>query len=303
MVTIHAGLDLGDRRNVYLLRKFRLFTQIQEELPSFWLRYSDKYIEDIALFMFGLLQFVPATMSDASCGSELMTPLHFVALLDPLGKWFRYWMHGVFGRSQILKSLRAHSAFLDNPIAVCTRFPTVLLNLDVTKFTGIQQQQQQQQQASGGAASAAANTDDNIYTSSDITYAYFLHSVSMLSHLLLYDEGAQLISRDLPDGTSVDPDTLVVSFINIVKLYPHEVLNTTKSLYHPVYLIVEMFTSFVTNGVSSCQRLLCQQNVCAELLEPIKKAVCVGDVEMDLAKIYVVADILFEMAGRFPGFD
>ena len=281
MVCVESGLDLGDRRNIYLLRKFRLLNQIQEELPSFWLRYSDQYIEDIIQYVINLLKFLPTPISN-TIGQNLLTPLHFLALLDPLATWFKYWMHGLYGRSQILKSLKVHTTFLLKPVEICINVPSRLKNIDVNQFT------------------VNENDDEYIYTSADISYTYFLHSLSIIGRLMLYKDGIQLLNLTLPDGNVVTAKTIVLAFIDILKLYPIGSLNITKSLYHPVFLIVDIFSSFVHNGADTCKQCICNEEVCNALVEPIKNMKEHAK-SVDEATINVIADILVEIASTESG--
>lgn len=288
MVYIDPGLDLGDRRNIYLVRKFRLLHEIQEELPANWLRYSDKYIEEIIHQVMQLLQYIPTPISN-TIGSKLLSPLHFLSLLDPIATWFKLWMHGLYGRSEIFKSLKIYPNFLIEPIEVCINLPSKLKNIETSHFYN-----------GDNNSDATDDEDEFIYTRADISYTYFLHSLSMIGRLMLYKDSYPLLCVTLSDGRNVTRKTLLLTFIEILKLFPIGSLNSSKSLYHPVFLIVDILSSFAHNGEDTCKDYFCNDEVFDTLVTSCRKinndSNKISASDIDISTMNVIADILADIS-------
>ena len=67
------------------LLQIRLLNYFQRELPSFWLRYSERTVGEMVIATFSLL-----SLSYSS--PTLLGPVHLIALLDPTADWLKKWM-------------------------------------------------------------------------------------------------------------------------------------------------------------------------------------------------------------------
>lgn len=279
MISIHTGLDLGDRRNILLLRKFRLLNQIQKELPTYWLRYSDKYVEEMTESLFQLLEISPTPIS-STVGKNLMSPLHFLSLLDPQAIWFKYWMHGFYGRSNIFKCLSTKKEFLVKPVQCCLDFSKLLY--------------------SANNSEKLFDDEDYVsYTRDDITFLYFLNSLSILGRLILYKDGQQLFSAFPTNDANTNIKQILLAFLKTLKNYPLNSLNETRSLFHPVFLIVDIFRSLANSGKSTCQ-LLCDDDIYNSLVSPIHQLID-NPTNTNKSLINIIAEILTIMASTETG--
>lgn len=84
MFDLHASGSLHD---MYMLLQIRLFNHFQLELPSYWLRYSERIVEEMVNATFSLLSLTYAN-------PLMLGPVHLIALLDPGCSWLKRWMVG-----------------------------------------------------------------------------------------------------------------------------------------------------------------------------------------------------------------
>lgn len=63
--------------------------QFQHQVTQYWVRYSEKFVEEVLEASLTLLGLQHSTAVGAPAH---MTPLHFLALLDPRANWFTQWM-------------------------------------------------------------------------------------------------------------------------------------------------------------------------------------------------------------------
>ena len=70
---------------LYSCVQIRLFNHFQLELPSYWLRYSERIVEEMVNATFSLLSLTYAN-------PLMLGPVHLIALLDPNCNWLKKWM-------------------------------------------------------------------------------------------------------------------------------------------------------------------------------------------------------------------
>jgi len=251
MVNLNCGLDLGDRRNVLLLKKFRLLNDIQKELPTTWLRYSEKYVEEMIESLVNLLGVSPAKIS-SNRDTVLMNPLHFLSLVDPQAIWFKKWMHGFYSRSYLIASISKHQSFLKRPIKSCIELCKKLHNFTKDNWN----------------KPDLSNKIEIVFDYFDILYLQFIHSINFLSRLMLYKQGRLILNFELHNGKTLDIDMLIVAFIDILKLHPPI---TSKSSYHGGNLIAESFRLLSTADTETVKSCLCFNNIYESAMQAFQK--------------------------------
>ena len=96
--TFVTGLAFKKKVHFALSQVLKLITDVNCDLPKFWIRYPEKHVHEIVQNMVSLVGFgVP--------NKKIMTPLNILALCDPQAKWLKFWLHGGFGRKILLKKL------------------------------------------------------------------------------------------------------------------------------------------------------------------------------------------------------
>ncbi|XP_019490422.1 PREDICTED: protein broad-minded-like [Hipposideros armiger] len=88
--TVSTGIDLTNPNVTRLLKKVRLLNEYQKEAPSFWIRHSEKYMEEIVESTLSLL----SVKHDQShlVSQKVLDPVYFLALVDTKAVWFKKWM-------------------------------------------------------------------------------------------------------------------------------------------------------------------------------------------------------------------
>lgn len=91
------NIDLRqDKDSDIIFRKFRLLNQLQIELSTCWVRFSDALQNRISVATFNLLQSQPLLEADH------ITALNYLSLIDPNALWFNSWMTPFQSRSKAL---------------------------------------------------------------------------------------------------------------------------------------------------------------------------------------------------------
>ncbi|GCB67033.1 hypothetical protein scyTo_0015074 [Scyliorhinus torazame] len=90
--TLFAGIDITSPDIVQLLKKFRLLNEFQKEVPSFWIRHPEKFMEEIVESTLSLLSVTHEQNLRGETSRRVLEPVHFLALLDTKASWFNKWM-------------------------------------------------------------------------------------------------------------------------------------------------------------------------------------------------------------------
>lgn len=260
MVAVDSGLDLGDKRNLKLLKEFRLLNQFQHELPLYWLRYPEKLVEEILQSTTNLLAVIPQPVS-ANMDSVL-SPYMFLSIIDPSAFWFCKWMHGNYSRAELLKHLRNHDkavlkeacrSALDFLLHIKTNFST-----DVNDDFDIEANQE---------------NDSLVYSKSEILCMSFIQSLSILGRVILYKEGRALFPIELDDGFEVVAvSDLVVMFVEVITLLPPSA-SSAQGLddLEPAVLATNILKNLATASGKTCMSCICKDVVTNALLQPVQK--------------------------------
>ncbi|KAM8846117.1 protein broad-minded [Synchiropus picturatus] len=209
-----AGTDINSPEISSLLKQIRLMNDFQKEVTTFWIRHPEMYMEEIIESTFSLL-----TLRDgaSSPGKETaLQPIHLLALLDVKAAWFRKWMHGFYSRTVVLRLLeKKYKSLIVASVQQCIHF----LESGGTVATHSTDPQSEKQQASGAVAGSVVQR--SVYTTAELDYARFVHSLCVLGKLLLYKNGRKLFPIQMK--TRQEPlslTSLVVLLINLVYQHP-----------------------------------------------------------------------------------
>ena len=272
MINIDSGLDLGDRRNVLLLRKFYLLNQIQRDLPSFWLRYSEKYINEMIQGFITLLDIDPKPLSE-TFGERLISPLHFISIIDPNAVWFKKWSHGYYGRSKLLKYFNGQLSCLIKSVECCYDFSSKLQKSFQSEYPGRYKE------------------DEGFhYSAKEILYTYFLHSLNLLGKIMLYEDGRNLLQFQISNNIELNVRELFLLLAKII-LTSNTQIHTAKSDYHYAFIILEIFRMFSKSGREDCLDLICDINIINELINALRLI----DPDSDSVLQHVICEILREI--------
>uniref|UniRef100_A0A8C2BS53 Protein broad-minded n=1 Tax=Cyprinus carpio TaxID=7962 RepID=A0A8C2BS53_CYPCA len=190
-------------------------------MTTFWIRHPEKYMEEIIENTLSLLA-LHSEQGMSSPGSEKsLEPIHLISLLDMKATWFKKWMHGYYSRTVVLRLLeRKYKSLVSNVLVFCPSGP-------------------------------ARRT---LYTSKELEFVYFVHSLCVLGRLVMYTNGRKLFPIKVKKRR--DPVTLtdlVVILINIMYQHPKPSCGemTHVDSLSPTNLVMEVL------------RTLCDRTECA----------------------------------------
>ena len=269
MVSVSGGLDLGDRRNALLLRKFRLLNDIQRELPTTWLRYSEKYVEEMIEAVIDLLGVSAPKIHNTNIAC--MNPFHFLSMVDPQGMWFKKWAHGLYSRSYLISAVSKHVSFFKRPIKSCFEVCRILhcRNTEATSSTD--------------------NSIESLFNQNDILYIQLLHSINILTRLMQFKSGRQLFSFELNNGKFLNLGMVIVALVDIMKLHP---VTCGNRIYHAGYLIVDGLQSLCKSDAQTINACFLSNNIYQSMIMAFRK---------DIPSLPLVMEVLAELASSNEG--
>ena len=66
-----------------------MMNDFQQRCPTYWIRYPDKFLDEV---LESTLNLLAVHYSTAVGAPAQMTPIHYLALVDPKATWFIKWM-------------------------------------------------------------------------------------------------------------------------------------------------------------------------------------------------------------------
>uniref|UniRef100_A0A673M6T0 Protein broad-minded n=1 Tax=Sinocyclocheilus rhinocerous TaxID=307959 RepID=A0A673M6T0_9TELE len=222
-----TSIDANRPDMAHLLKQMRLMNDFQKEVTTFWIRHPEKYMEEIIENTLSLLA-LHSEQAMSSPGSEKsLEPIHLISLLDIKATWFKKWMHGYYSRTVALRLLERKYKSLVIVLVFCPSGP-------------------------------ARRT---LYTSKELEFVYFIHSLCVLGRLVMYTNGRKLFPIKVKKRR--DPVTLtdlVVILINIMYQHPKPSCEGCMCVFVCVYTLDSLSP---TNLVMEVLRTLCDRTECA----------------------------------------
>lgn len=171
--TFLNGLDLKDAAVVLRLKQHRLLSQVMMLMPTLWARFSENQFKQVMSVTASLLKPLQP---------NALSPLHYLAIVDPDSKWFHKWMISHFGRSHFICAMKSSrmvpmlaEKFLEYSISQLSKLkkPDTKDELLVEDFV---------------------HPDENepkMITATDIEYLHFLQVTTILAKLMMWSSGRQ----------------------------------------------------------------------------------------------------------------
>nr|XP_022341870.1 protein broad-minded-like isoform X2 [Crassostrea virginica] len=257
---IKNGLDITNPAITKLVKAFRLLNEFQQETTNYWIRYPDRYIEEIlesTLNLFSIHQ-----MGGPVGTSSQLSPIHFIALIDPKAQWFIKWMHGNYSRQRLLKLLEKYRPIVVNAVRHCLDFsanrklPFDLMSDFSDSFNKIT--------VGGGRRS--------YYAGAELEYAYFIHSVYLLGRLLCFTNGRKFFPIKLKDADEpVTIKKLLVSLVLVVVDPSSFTMPRAHSMsYEPSTLVTEIL-KILCSHEQTAEICLYKDEITTALLSPVSQ--------------------------------
>ncbi|KAI8923764.1 broad-minded protein-domain-containing protein [Entophlyctis helioformis] len=187
-----VGLDTRDPRVELTLKKFRLLHQFMMEIPSLWFRFPEQVFKDVMTLSFRLIRSPRKHVGT-------LTPLHYLAIIDPRSTWFEKWMMSNLGRAHVVAAMQRNETIVD----LANAFVHFAIGL-----CGVE----------GGAAhdellveDVDVNDDGDVGSfihRGDLEYTHFLHVVVMIARVSLSAAGRRYFPVRIEDSALVQSSAL-----------------------------------------------------------------------------------------------
>ncbi|XP_048841118.1 protein broad-minded [Brienomyrus brachyistius] len=291
-----AVLDINRPEVARLLKQMRLLNDFQQEVPAFWIRHPEKYMEEIIESTLSLLAVQFEYSSGPQRTERFLEPGHLIALLDIRATWFKKWMHGYYSRTVVLRLLeRKYRSLIGGAVQQCVHFQESRADIggQVADMARVMGQQQ---------IGAAQRT---LYTARELEYAHFAHSLSVLGRLLMYAQGRRLFPIKVKKRKEpLSLMDLIVILIRTMYRDPKPQLGTLShaDALSPSSLVMEVLRTLGDRTDCADECLHCR-DIVETLLSPVVASlrgtqVTVGPQDATLVH---VADILARMAATERG--
>ncbi|XP_072499269.1 protein broad-minded isoform X3 [Notamacropus eugenii] len=238
--TLLTGVDVTHPNVIRLLKKVRLLNKYQKEVPSFWIRHPEKYMEEIVGSTLSLLSI----KHDQSLlvSQKILDPIYFLALLDVKAVWFKKWMHAYYSRTVVLRLLeKKYKSLITTSVQQCVQY-----------FESCENMRSDEKLI---RPKHCGNKQKTFYSGQELQYIYFVHSLCLLGRLLIYAQGRKLFPVKLKNRKdSVSLTDLLVLFTRLIYYSPSCPKMTVTAHtedYSPASLVTEVL------------RILCDQKECA----------------------------------------
>ncbi|XP_014636680.1 PREDICTED: protein broad-minded [Ceratotherium simum simum] len=239
--TLSTGIDITNPNVIRLLKKVRLLNDYQKEVPSFWIRHPEKYMEEIVESTLSLL----SAKHDQShlVLQKILDPIFFLALVDTKAVWFKKWMHAYYSRTAVLRLLeKKYKSLITAAVQQCVQYFELCETMKADEILG--------------HSKPCGNKQKTFYYSGqELQYIYFIHSLCLLGRLLIYTQGRKLFPIKLKNRKgSISLTDLLVLFTQLIYYSPSCPRMTSAAHlenYSPASMVTEVL------------RILCDQKECA----------------------------------------
>ena len=188
--TAASGVLFKKKFHQNLVQAVRLISQVACDLPKYWTRYPEKYVDQMTL---AFIHFLNHSVVGGGGGTGIgkskstqqvpLSPIQILSLVDNRARWLRHWLHGNLGRSRFFRHLEALSGGdgREFPGNLARAVVAVLENRPVEEWTLTRS-------SFRNSAKGKGNVSDSL-----ISYGFFLHSVRVICSILQYEHGSRLI--------------------------------------------------------------------------------------------------------------
>uniref|UniRef100_A0A8C3I0F4 TBC1 domain family member 32 n=1 Tax=Chrysemys picta bellii TaxID=8478 RepID=A0A8C3I0F4_CHRPI len=292
--TISDGIDITNPEIIRLLKKVRLLNEYQREVPSFWIRHPEKYMEEIVESTLLLLSVKRDQRHLVS--PKLLDPVYFLALLDIKAVWFKKWMHANYSRTVVLRLLeKKYKSLINASVQQCVYyFESCESAVDATSRVNVLPQQYR------------SNNQKTFYSGQELQYIYFVHSLCLLGRLLIYKQGRNLFPVQLENRKDfislTDLLVLFIRFIYCSPTCPKITLTVHTGNYSPAILATEVL-QILCDRTECATECLYSNTVIDALLHPIHNLLNGTEIYINCPETSLIhiADILARIAAVEDG--
>ncbi|XP_068933050.1 protein broad-minded isoform X2 [Petaurus breviceps papuanus] len=289
--TLLTGVDVTHPNVIRLLKKVRLLNEYQKEVPSFWIRHPEKYMEEIVESTLSLLSI----KHDQSLlvSQKILDPIYFLALLDIKAVWFKKWMHAHYSRTVVLQLLeKKYKSLVTTSVQQCVQY-----------FESCENMRSDENLIH---PKHCGNKQKTFYSGQELQYICFVHSLCLLGRLLIYTQGRKLFPVKLNNRKdSVSLTDLLVLFTRLIYYSPSCPKMTVTAHaedYSPASLVTEVLR-ILCDQKEYATECLFKSPVIDAFLEPINNLMKETEAAPNCSEMALihVADILARIASVEEG--
>ncbi|CAF0787645.1 unnamed protein product, partial [Brachionus calyciflorus] len=253
-----SNINMLSTDNEFMLKLFRLINDNQKDVSLKWARYPDTFIEII----------IDETLKFLSLGSHikfgsLVTPVHYLALLDIQANWFSKWMHGHESRKVLLTSIKKHQTFIHAAILSLISF-----SANNSKKPEVTNSSRSERKKSISSMASSVIAKRTIYKKSEIEYAHFVHSLNIIKKILCFKNGRQLFPVKIENKEVNIKDLIKI----VIQLIFDTASSKTSNEFSPSKYAYELLQDLCI-AEDTCDACLCNEEIIDQLLKPIKSII------------------------------
>ena len=198
LISALSSSELSAKQSIHMayLNILSLIVKIAKSLPKSWIRFPQRYVEEMIETMLELL-FVQ--------NNGHYSPMDMISIVDYEAIWLRDWLHGKIARTIFIKNVKRSSSFITNLVNSVSNYPKSFKNMQ-------------------GEIKSLKMSNFSHMSRSVIEYVSFLHKISFLSRLFSYRQGRTGDFRQYETSTiklALDPSTDEITGIFITRNIKH----------------------------------------------------------------------------------
>ncbi|CAH8862410.1 unnamed protein product [Trichobilharzia szidati] len=172
------GIDFDESRNQRVLRACYLMNKFHQTIPSYWIRYSEQFVNEIiekclSILSIGCDQYNCDQNNEQLC----IMPIHLFSIVDCEAKWCIQSTHGAYCCNALISQLKRNSALFEFSVRVCL----IYMNKPANSIT-----------SKNSLVSRHTNNHKNYYSYEELVYSSFLHSIHLICRVICFSHGRNL---------------------------------------------------------------------------------------------------------------
>lgn len=253
------NIDLKSCENI--IRIIKILVDFQKELPLLWIRYPERFIDDMVEATFSIMALNLSTRD-----SKQMTVLDMYSLVDPQASWLRRWVHGQWGRSKTFSAMKSNSMVLLHSVSFCIKHLENLAEL------------------------SQIDTGD-VLSPSVVAHLRFSHSINLILTVLGFSDGRKLFPVNVPSKEElVTMQGIIQSLIKAVNSNVSKFMNTEISNLLQKFCSQDEMRSWILCDAGIVELILQEVSNLERMQEKLKEPG--GELEIQIPSTYFQAVLL-----------
>ncbi|XP_042211708.1 protein broad-minded-like isoform X2 [Homarus americanus] len=253
------GENINLRSCENIIRIIKVLTDFQKEFPLLWIRYPERFVDDMVEATFTILGLNLSTKD-----SRQMTILDMYAVVDPQASWIRRWVHGQWGRSKTFSAMRSNSMVLLHSVSFCIKHLESLTEI------------------------SHADIGDVMLSSSLVAHLRFSHAINLIMAVLEFSDGRKLFPVNVPSKEElVTMQSIIQIFIRAVNSNVSDIINIEISSLLQKFCSKDEMKSWILCDAGVVELLLQEVSSIGKLQEKTKELK--GELELKIPSSYIQA--------------